>query len=619
MLMGRRKPSLQDKVGLERSKAAQALRQFGTNAYHLRNKYVNVFLLSLPILLFNLPLLLSGHKILPGDPDWYYQIYEAFRISVLKYHQFPEINSWMAGGIPLFANVQFGLISVQAPLVLLFGSVIGLKISVLVYGLIAFFGFRTLFKKGFAATPLRATLLAYIPVFGSFFVYRTIGGHFTFLLTAFVPWLIYLYIKRKERRNWLWFALIYSLMVWSSPHYTTIMTAFVLGVWVAYEIIGEAFTAWRGRAWHTFKEQLKLRALFLGKAAGLILVLSAYRLYFVMQFIKDFPRDNPVGNDVFTGWWQSFYALWGPDQYLNPPQLHSGWGWAEAGTYIGIGTFICLLLVLYAAFTAFRKKQKGAVFAFSLGILIALFLTFFVLGLGDFGKYSPYGLLSQLPVFSSMRVATRWLMWSSLIVLCILAAYKYARFTKIINAILALTVIELFASGLMFFSHVVWVPTVMHRGADAPFGQEVHYRAPRPEYANDPAFYKMYPYDENLYGATIDNVGQVIAGDSLVDTRQPHSTSRCGAASGSCPFISANAVVNSWTPNRIVITRLGPGPIDLDMNPGRGWHVNGKTPFANYKIVDPLKPFTVDDPSSTIILDYAPSLSPTALLHKLGF
>lgn len=593
------------------------IKTFAHDAVRLKNKYVNVALLAIPIIIFCIPLLATGDKITPGDPDYYFQIYEAFRRSVLEFGQFPTWNPWVAGGIPLFANIQFGMVSLQGPLVLIFGAVLGLKVAILGYMLIGFYGFRKLFKDGFGAPNLRATLLAYIPMFGSFFVYRVIAGHFTFLMIAFVPWLIYFFLKRRNKKSWLGFALMYSIMVWSAPHYTTIMSAVVIGLWFLYELVHYTFIAVRSAKWRGFWDEVKKDATFFAKSGALIAVVCVYRLYFVADFIKDHPRLELNSHEPFTGIRTGLYTIWGPDQYSSPPALPSGWGWAEASTYIGVGTLACLLIVL-GVWLAKRIAKKSQPFNYSAVLLSALFLSFFILGMGDFASFSPYHLLNGLPVFDSMRVATRWLMWSSVIALCILAAYKSKRFNKTITVLLVLTVIELFAGGIQNIGRAFTVSAEQYRPAQAQFDQEFHYRIPRPAYANDSNFTKVYSYDENLLETTRNNLGQVIAGDSLVDTRQPNSTIRCGANEGSCHFLSDNATITYWSPNKIVLKRTGAGPININMNPGKGWEVNGKYVFAAYKIVDPLRAFIIDDPSQTITLQYAPKFSPNWLLQKIG-
>jgi putative flippase GtrA len=584
--------------------------------FSLKNRGFNIFLLTLPIIIFNLNLLLSGNKIIPGDPDYSFQLYEAFRRSVLEFHQFPMWNPWIAGGIPLFANVQFGLVSIQAPFALLFGAIIGMKISIVVYEIVGYFGFQKLFREAFNTKPLRATLLAYIPIFGGYFSYRVVAGHFTFLLLAFFPWLALSYINRSKRWGWLWFGLIYSFMVWSSPHYTTIMSAVVIALWFAYETIGYLSQTVRANNWDAFSKRIKQDSIFFFKAGITIAVLTAYRMYFVLNFIRSFPRPESPTNEPYTGVITGLHAIWGINQYTDPARLPSGYGWTEASAYIGIGTLICIIIVLSVCAFELINKRK-APFSYSLVLLVGLVISFFILGMGNFASYSPYHLLSALPVFNNMRVATRWLVWASLFILFIIAAFNNNRFKKTINIVLLLTVVELFVTGSRFVGSAYFLNIQHYRSSTAVFQQEFHYRIPRPVYAHDTSFLEEYPYDENLVETTENNLGQVIAGDSLVDTRQPNSTWRCGQNEGNCPFISSNAKVMYWSPNKIIINRLAPGSINIDINPGRGWRVNGQYTFLQDKVTDPLGPFTINNPSNTITLDLAQKYSPSWISNKL--
>jgi hypothetical protein len=341
----------------------------------------------------------------------------------------------------------------------------------------------------------------------------------------------------------------------------------------------------------------------------------------VIRFIDDFPRPT-VANEPYTGLRTALHAIWGLDTYKHPAALRTGLGWVEASAYIGIGSLLALLLVLLA-WTIKIRKDKGVslswdgLFSRSPIILLALFVTFFILGMGNLGIISPYAFLHRFPVFSSMRVATRWLMWSSLFSLFIVASYKGSRFRRAIDLCLAAAVIELFVIGMPAISRAYFTRVQQYRPPTAQFDEVRHFQIPRPLYAPDGNFQKIYSYDENLYETTMNNYGQVIAGDALIDTRQPGTTIRCGAnEKPSCPLISRNAKIIYWSPDRIVIKRLAAGQISLNINPGNGWTVNGKYIFKKDKVADPLQTFKISDVSQTIVLEYAPKLSPAWFSHS---
>jgi len=390
----------------------------------------------------------------------------------------------------------------------------------------------------------------------------------------------------------------------------------VIGIWIFYENIGRLINAIFKKSYKNFKNALIFDTFFLIKSGGVILLLCFYRMFFVVDFITDFPRETTLLHEGFTGILTGLYAIWGPDQYNHPPALTSGWGWTEAAAYIGIGTFVVLLLVgVIGIYTKFKKKES--VFTYSPLLLGSLLLSFFILGMGDFGPFAPYTILSHFPIFNSMRVATRWLMWTSLFVLFIIAAYKGKFSAKIINVILFVTIIELFISGTQVLSHSYFLTMRQYRSSSAAFEQGYRYDIPRVNYANNKFYLTNYWYDENLLETTRNNIGQVIAGDSLVDTRQPNTTIRCGVNQGDCNFISNNGVVAYWSPNKIIIERIANGPIVLNANPGKGWLVNGQYIFKDDKITDPLKTVVLTNPDKQIVLQYAPKLSPLWLKTML--
>lgn len=558
-------------------------------------------LIALPVLLFALPILLSGENITPGDADYQFQLYEAFRRSVLEFGQFPFWNPWVSGGIPLFSNIQFGLISVQTPFILIFGAVMGFKLSYLAFLLIGFFGFRALFTQIFKTPELNAVLLALIWSFGTFTTYR-VSGHFTFLLFHFVPWALLFYFRRHEKWGWLKLALILSLMVWSSPHYATIMTFAVLGFVFLFESIKFEVKD----KWFKFNFSLRLPEIKLwAKIFGVILALCFYRLYFVYEFIKDFPRPGTGWPEPFFGIGEGLYTMFGPIQFgPNIPQPPV-WSWLEASAYIGVLTGVALVLVIIGA--AREKKGWQKVFTYSPIILSALFIFFFVLAQGRFFRWAPFAVLQEFPIFESMRVAMRWFIWCSIITLCIIAAYKGKFFKHTITVLLAITVVELFVISQPQLQNTFTLQPQQYRSATAPFEQQVHFDTPR----------AGVPYDENLYATTRSNYGQVIAGDALVDTRQPNSTIRCGASQGCAFVMSKNAEVTRWTPNAITLKRTTPGDIELNMNPGSGWRINDAYPFAGFKEAEPLKRFIIGDKGEQEYkLEYAPKLSPDWLLWR---
>jgi hypothetical protein len=561
------------------------------DGHSTKAKLVAIVLLSLPIVLYCREILLSGHHIVAGDYSYYLTQFEAIRKSILEYHQFPWWNPWVAGGTPLFGNIQAGVFSLDTLLVLPFGTVDGFKLARLMYLLIGFFGFRQLFISYFKTERLRATLLAYIWTFGSFLAIRMMG-HNTFLLIELVPWILLFYLRIKEGRNWLWFALTTSLLFLSSPHYIALQLIIFMAMLFIFK--GLRFMWNKHKISATFAlDTVEFKNLL--KAGAIIGVLCVYRLYYVFQFVKDYPRPAAELNEGSLGFIPGLKALFVPDYLMHHPPYYS-FGWPEAVAYIGWATGIAFLITMYVLI---RKKGKlKQVFNGSPGILILLLIVTFLIAMGNFWGPSPYEIIRKFPVFDGMRVAVRWLAWTSMIILLLLAAYRQKAFRRTINILLIISCIELFWMNSFDFSNFYQLNYKQDRSQSAQFEEMYKWQTKK-------AFFGQ---DENLYEGIINNYGQLIASDSLVFTAGYIPTSHCGENQG-CPFVTGPAQVTYWSPNKIVLKRTNSGPIVLNMNPGQAWQVNGQYVFSNLKVTDTMQPFTINDPSQTITVKYTPKFS----------
>ena len=584
------------------------------------NRWFRIALLCAPIVLYYLPLLLTGNKIAAGDEDYYTALYAAFRRIVLDYHQFPWWDPWIAGGVPLFGNIQFGLISIPTPFVLLFGAPFGLKVSLVAYGIIGFFGVRRLLSRYFNTPQLRAVAIAYIFIFCGFFAARARMGHFTFPLAALTPWILYYCFYITERRAWLKLGIWLSLLILSSPHYIAIMTLYIVAGIVAWKA-GRAIIQTQGVRPALRKYQATVMAIL--KAAAMVAALTAYRMFYVLDFFRDHQRALDISSEKYTTLHNVFQAIWWNPNFVTTPDQGLTWGWGEIETYIGFTTLLALCLIGVAALVYYRKNFRQQ-FSRSVIIMVVVLMIFLLVGLGDFARFAPYKLAQHLPLFSAMRVATRWVFWVAGVVLLILAAYRGRRFARTITCLCIIAAVELLIRYPVLISGPYFITTYQYRSATAPFYEERYNRVPRPQYANDVQYQKDYWFDQNLYESTQNNIGQVFASDSLLYKAALGETIRCGVGAINrmpCPFVrSHNAVVTYWSPNTIKLKRTAPGPIELDMNPGSGWRVNDTYPFRSAGSVSATAQFIFGDepkPANTYTVTYAPRLSPAWINWKL--
>lgn len=197
--------------------------------------------------------------------------------------------------------------------------------------------------------------------------------------------------------------------------------------------------------------------------------------------------------------------------------------------------------------------------------------------------------------------------------LIFIATYKGNRFRTAINVLLLISVIQLFIVSMPRYSAPFVLTNTQFRPSNSEFQQKRHFNSER----------EGIKYDENFTEATMNNYGQIIAGDSLIDTRwKPPfgvDTIRC-SYDENCPLVlSKNATVTSWSPNKIILSRTDSQrqPIELNMNPGACWKVNDKYLFLGEKVTNPSARFIVNDQSNRLEITCVPRLSAEWLLNKV--
>ncbi len=563
--------------------------------------------LSLPVVFYCLPFLLTLDKIAPGDADYLMQTTEAARITIIKYGQFPWFNPWISGGVPLFANPQFGLYSLPMVCGLLFGSIIGYKIALALYLLAAFWGIYILCRKVFDTPLLTSILLGYVWAFSGYFASR-IAGHYTFFTIVFVPFILYFYLKRDVvRKSWLWLGLLIGMMINAAAHNTTIMGLAVFGLIVIFETAQRTVRIYQKNKAGSRLYTILIKDLqFFTLSALVALVISGQRLFHTLQYLKEYPRVLFASEETI-GLGNGLLAIFGPFvQYNNQPHIPE-WSWMEVSAYIGFFTAIAACISIFAIY---HKPHLNVYYRLQPLTIILLGILFFCFGMGIFAQHlSPYYLLHHLPVFSGMRVATRWLVWTSLMAIVIIALYQKKWARKLINTCLAISAVELAITGAPQMASVYTIPAATYPQSQT-VNQQIHYDSQR----------FGITYDENLTATTRSNIGQIVAGDALIDTRNmpPVGSNTIRCDSDTCDFVlTHNAKVTYWSPNYIQLDRTATGPIELNMNPGKDWLVNDIYPFSSMRLSEPDRKFIITDTSSKIDLRIQPKLSPSWFIWKL--
>jgi hypothetical protein len=560
----------------------------------------------------------SGNKIEWGDFSFFAQAYEAMRISILHYHQFPWFNPWVSGGVPLYANPQMGVFSIQMVFVLLFGSPVGLKLALVVYTALGYLSMYLLVRKYFKVEKLIATLLSLIWIFCSFFVAH-LPAHFTFAWYMLAPLFIYLCLTVRSKRSGILLGVAFAVMAQSQIHNPFMHITLICGTILLIRLV-------RGRAnWKQLVVSLLL-------AAGTFIVLAGHRLLLTFQNVHDFPRHTV---DLAANLSTSFMGPLLPLSFIHPfafitypvsPFAPHGYGEVTAT----IGFFALIAAMLSIVFMLYQRYTKDSKFKDHFSkplIVLAISALCYAIAYGRFAKFTPYNIIKHLPVFADMRVSSRWFIFFDLgllifIGLIMKAAPKKSFFRFSIILLLCLGVGELFFLNAGYQGRVLSRPIVdtPKPSYDYPFVQTSYFGETRklsdgstlPDDGHMPHAYREYE-------ATLHNEGILYANDALVqlalDPRRSPGHPTCPVEEG-CNFVRTdNAKLSYWSPNKIVLKRTAPGPIKLNMNNSNYFVINGKRD-RSLKVAEPFTDFTIQQPDSvkTITIVADPSL--TTLLKK---
>ncbi len=203
----------------------------GTVAWRLpkgvRNRLV---LFTAVAIMFLAPLFQDFHRL--GIHDWdQHEFYHAVpRETVLSYWQFPLWNPYHCGGNVMLANPQSTFLSPSFLLVLLFGVIPGLKLSVLVHVIIGMYGmYRVGATLGLPRTGRIAA--AFVFMLNGAFASHAALGHTTFLPIAFIPWVFDGYLRAFDDLRYVVPAAVFSaMMVFGGGVYPFVFTMLFLVV-----------------------------------------------------------------------------------------------------------------------------------------------------------------------------------------------------------------------------------------------------------------------------------------------------------------------------------------------------------------------------------------------------
>lgn len=335
--------------------------------------------------------------------DWlFFQFFdEVARQTILEHHQFPIWNPYFCGGTTLIGNPQTTYLVPTFPLVLLFGTTFGERLSNIPVLLLGCEGMWRLLR--FLGLTRAAALLGALafPFFGRTFGWINNGQHGLpgFALSG---WVLYGYLRGLVRPVYL--ALGAAFFAWQVL-YRGIETTPEVALGLFFWGLLEARQRLLAHGWAN--KGAAVRAALWPLGAGLILGLLALgfagiRMFPVLELVLKYPRI--IQETRVLNFSQAFVEV-----YAVPPGTR---GFGSPGyVYVSIATYVLFVgAVLFA-----RPRARAA-----MPLLITLF--FMMLTLGMHGPFSPLPWLHQLPLLRSLRNPTLW-SFAGAFFLVIAAAY----------------------------------------------------------------------------------------------------------------------------------------------------------------------------------------------------
>lgn len=519
----------------------------------------------------------------------------------------------MSGGVPLYANPQMGVFSLQMLLVLIFGAPIGLKLALIVYTIMGYLSMYLLLRKFFRVEKLISTCLSLLWIFCSFFVSH-LPSHFTFAWYMLTPFFLYLALTVKGWKGGLFLGSTFAVMAQSQIHNPFFHISLLVGIVLLFRLIRDS----------VMRKQLLI---CLGVAAVIFVVLAGHRVLLTAQNVHDFSRYGQ--GDPAADHYTEFMGLLAPFsvehhiQAFNTPQIpEAPFGFGEATATIGIAAHIAVVIAIVYVVYLFRENIHKKIRA-SKGLTIPLLILgiaalCLALGLGRFSRYAPYSFLKHVPIFGEMRVSTRWFLFVNLFLLLfmglasmLMTRRSFARFAM--QILLVLGVLETFALNVGYqnvtLSHEPVKPA--KASYQYPFSQTALFGATRFLPDGSKVQDNTGPHGYREYDATLYNEGVLYANDSLVQLALSHNYHTghptCPWEQGCGLIKSNNARIISWSPNAIKLQRTAGGPISLNMNNSKYFLINGRRDTA-LKVAEPYRDFTINNPAKTITLEIRPTL-----------
>jgi len=483
--------------------------------------------------------------------DWrhFSMLWEAARVALSDFHQFPSWNPYHCGGLVLYQHPESPF---PGPLFLLtyfwLPTAVAMKVWIFAHLICGTLGARALVadRGGNAAEQL---LGAAVMAACGFFAEHIGGGHLSFTPFLYLPLILWAFRRGlHDLRYSVVVAGLFAVTVLEGGTYPAPLMAVALGVECLARLGSAADRRGMARA--------------LPVIAVLFVLLAAVRLLPALHYLREHPRLEPLDDGLGLG---EVFSFWTTRTHARRMVGH-GYVWPEYDDYLGVVPVALMLagvLVAVCAREGARRERR---------IDLAVFVALVWCALGRIAGPALAVLLHALPVFRSLRVPSRFL-GPAMVGFGLLAAGALGagrrtlerRGSRLLRAALALElalVVGVAADICLTNRRVIQQgldPRMPRTPASADFFQNTG-----ADYSRLPTF-------------PVEGFGTRACYVALEWKPAPGITDGRGAQARLEPPAAGTVVETSWSPNRLELdVRLdAPAAVIINQNYETGWHAQG--------------------------------------------
>lgn len=484
-----------------------------------------------------------------GTFDWGYFFFlaEVDRKSVVEFGQFPLWNPYYCGGAVHLANPQTYFLSPTFLFIWIFGTPVGIRLTLTVAIMLAVDGMRRFLRVlgvgtigglvgggGYAISGAMAQHLG--------------GGHVGWVGFCVLPYVLHSFHRALggERRHLLYGGLFLAWIFGHFGGYTFPYAALTLSLY--------------GLLWSASQRRLRAGLVTMAFMLVFALALSSVRLLPILEFMRGHPRLRP---DFDIVWPREFFEIYVVRHRQRGVPGHP-YVWPEYGNYLG--GFAMALLGAGIVFLARRRRELWPV-------LVSM-LAFLVFQMGNITGF-PWWLLKHLPIFRFMRAPCRFTIVVGLFA-CVLVGLAVDRLVdpvvtrraeppsrrqNILGLVAALVSLA-FLIDAGSFNCEQWFQTLT---------------TPPPTDKILPSFQQTSGDRHRMYAYPRVNAGSIDCFEETPLDISPRLLSQPPAEEYPLDASAGTVRRVNWTPNRIVVetnfTRAGVVVVNQNFHPG--WRVSG--------------------------------------------